>query len=139
MKPEPPVLQTWLDADVFGSVVPLQLFSAVLDETAPLVAPAVELIKTIPRLAEDAPECGVQLADVNKFLDHSWIDPGLISETAVKSDGAGVATAMWDKRISLVLSVAVDAMNEIRTMIFPSSWSTQHSFSHFFPGKRAWR
>jgi hypothetical protein len=117
MKPEPSVLQTWLDADVFGSMVPLQLFSAALDETVPLIAPAVELIKTTPRLAEDAPECGVQLADINKFLDHSWIDPGLISEKLVESDDAGVATAMWDKRISLVLSVAIDAMNKIRTML----------------------
>jgi hypothetical protein len=120
MKSAPAVLQTWLDADAFSStMLPLQLFSAVLDETVPLIAPALEIIKSIPtsKDVDDASSYGIQLIGINKFLVHSWIDPGLISEKAVKSDDAGVSTGMWDKRISLVLSVAVDAMNQIRTMI----------------------
>jgi hypothetical protein len=120
MKPSPGVLQSWMDTDLFSSMLPPQLFSAVLDETVPLLAPAFEIDKPTPPSVDvgDASSHGVLLVDINKFLVHSWIDPGLISEKAVKADDAGVATGTWDKRVSLVLSVAVDAMNEIRTMIF---------------------
>jgi hypothetical protein len=119
MKPSPVLLQSLMDADVFSSMLLLQLFSAVLDETAPLLAPAFEIDKPAPPSVDvgDASSHGVLLVDINKFLVHSWIDPGLISEKAVKADDAGVATGMWDKRVSLVLSVAVEAMNEIRAMI----------------------
>jgi hypothetical protein len=119
MKPPPEVLANWMDTDVFSSMLPLQLFSAVLDETVPLIAPARDIEKPTPPSVDvgDTSSHGVLLVDINKFLVHSWIDPGLISEKAVKADDAGVATGMWDKRISLVLSVAVDAMNKIRTMI----------------------
>jgi hypothetical protein len=119
MKPASAILQTWLDADVFSSMLPLQLFSAVLDIKVPLIAPALEIVKSIPtsKDVDDASSYGIQSIEINKFLVHSWIDPGLISEKAIKSDDAGVSTGMWDKRISLVLSVTVDAMNKIRTMI----------------------
>ena len=119
MKPPSAVLTNWMDTDVFSSMLPLQLFSAVLDDTVPLIAPALSLDTPTPPSVDvgDASSHGPLLVDINKFLAHSWIDPGLISEKAVKADDAGVATGMWDKRISLVLSVAVDAMNKIRTMI----------------------
>jgi len=119
MKPTPSVLQDWVDSDIFSSMLPLQLFSAVLDETVLLIAPALAMTKPAPTSfdIEDASSYGVQLDTINKFLVHSWIDPSLVSEKAVKADDAGVATEMWDQRISLVLSVAVDAMNKIRTMI----------------------
>lgn len=50
MKPEPSVLQIWIDADVFSSMFALQLFSAVLDETVPLIAPALAVTKLVTRL-----------------------------------------------------------------------------------------
>jgi hypothetical protein len=119
MKPSPDELRNWMDTAVFSSMLPLQLFSAVLDETVPLIAPACEIAKPTPPSVDvgDASSHGVLLVDIDEFLVHSWIDPGLISEKAVKADDAGVATGVWDKRVSLVLSVAVDAMNKIRTMI----------------------
>jgi hypothetical protein len=129
MKPSPVELQGWLDADVFSSMLPLQLFSAALDETVPLLAPAFDVDRPAPPSVDvgDASSHGVLLVDINKFLVHSWIDPGLISEKAVKADDAGAATGTWDKRVSLVLSVAVDAMNKIRTMILrrPRQRNTQ--------------
>jgi hypothetical protein len=63
MKPSPPLLQDWLNRDVFSTMLPLQLFSAVLDDTVPRIAPAVDIIKAAPPLAahDDSSSYGVQL------------------------------------------------------------------------------
>jgi hypothetical protein len=112
-------LEGWVASDMFSSMLPMQLFSAVLDETVALIAPACDAVEPAPSVPapEDLSSSGVLLPELNKFLVYSCIDPDLISEKAVKADDADVATGMWDQRISLVLSVAVDAMNKIRTMI----------------------
>jgi hypothetical protein len=40
---------------------------------------------------------------LHKFLPHLWIDVGLVTKKAVKSDEAGVPTHLWDQRCTLVL------------------------------------
>ena len=45
MKPNLTELKEWMDLDSFASMLPLQLFSAVLDETVPLISPALTISK----------------------------------------------------------------------------------------------
>ena len=119
MKPNAKDLEAWLDLDLFASMLPLQLFSAALDETVPLISPAISIPKSIQssQTFDDSSSHGIHLPAINKFLAHSWIAHGLVSEKAVKSDDAGVAIGMWNQRISLVLPASDEVLNHIRTLI----------------------
>jgi hypothetical protein len=57
------------------------------------------------------------LPAIRKFLPHSWIDAGLVTTKAVKSDVAGVPTHLWDKRCALVLPHVTPALNRLRQLL----------------------
>jgi hypothetical protein len=53
------------------------------------------------------------LPTIHKFFPHTWIDAGLVTEKAVKSDKAFVPTHLWDQRCAMVLlhvSLALDQL-----------------------------
>jgi hypothetical protein len=118
MQPVEALGEQWLLGGVLERMTPLSLFNAVLDRTLLMIAPilpspeaGLASSNVVPSLA---PDLGVMLPLIGKYLVHSWVDATLATEKAGKADNAGVPTQLWDQRVTLVLGVLVRILNIVR-------------------------
>jgi hypothetical protein len=122
MQPVEALGEQWLLGGVFERMTPLSLFNAVLDRTLLMIAPILPSPEAgsasstaIPSMA---PDLGVMLPLIGKYLVHSWVDARLVTGKANKADNAGVPTQLWDQRVALVLAVPVRILNIVRKALF---------------------
>ena len=71
-------------------------------------------IQPTPELAST----GSWLSSLNRELSNAWALADAVSAKAVKADNAQIATAMWDKRVSLVLQWTHTDMARLRLLAF---------------------
>jgi hypothetical protein len=123
MQPQDEASSTaWLESGVFRRMNPLQLFSAVVDQTLSFLRKEDEFCEATTVTGEVLKpliaDYGVDLPLIGKFLVHSWVYNALITEKAGKSDDADVPTHLWDQRIVQVLNIPIWVLNTMRKWLF---------------------
>ncbi len=93
---------SWSGRYIEGSCLPLKPFQSILK-----MFPALESASVVPPLA--APGVATKVEDdfwiesLGVTLPGTWVDAGVVTDKAAKSDDAAIHTALWDQRILMVL------------------------------------
>jgi hypothetical protein len=78
MQPVEALGERWLLGGVFERMTPLSLFNAVLDRTLSMIAPILPSpearLGSLVDVPLIAPDLGVMLPSIGKYLVHSWVD-----------------------------------------------------------------
>jgi hypothetical protein len=83
--------------------VPVQVLMGCLDSLIQSNIPVLQPLSTPARRILAPVPTSTWLPNIQKRLDHAWIDQTAVSAKAAKSDASRVPTHLWDQRILLPL------------------------------------
>jgi hypothetical protein len=84
-------------------IVPIQVLIGCLDSLIQSNTPVLQPLSTPARRILAPVPTSTWLPNIQKRLEHAWIDQTAVSAKAAKSDASSVLTHLWDQQILLPL------------------------------------